>query len=292
MLAEPLLRRGLGSALGAAVAGAGWSSALAAVFGCCSSSTSASRSSRCGRVGARTRPGPPTPSWCSAPPSTTAGPRPLLAARLDHALEPVAARATRRRDRRHRRQAARRPLHRGAVRGRLPERAGACPTRPSCGRSRAATRGSRWPRGPVPPPDGLRLGDARVRPVSTLRAARASPTRWASTALHRRPPTPARCTGSPRSSHMVREAAAWPAHRSSAATGSPAGLSSACTRAAERTPLASIAALRGWCNRQHSRFWSCLFGVRVLSPEQRPASGRVVLSRLVARAASQHGPIV
>ena len=40
-------------------------------------------------------------------------------------------------------------------------------------------------------------------------------------------------------------------------------------RALARDSVSLIALLRGWCNRQHNRFWSCILGVRVLPPERK-----------------------
>ena len=115
------------------------------------------------------RPGRPTPSWCWAPPSTTGGPRPCWPARLDHALE-LWRRGPGPGDRGHRRQAARRPLHRGDRLGQLPHRAGRARRRPSSGRSTGATRGSRWRPPPASCTTAAWLGGAG-RPTRTTPCA-------------------------------------------------------------------------------------------------------------------------
>ena len=120
------------------------------------SSTSASRSCRSCGASHRDRCASPTPSSCSVRRSTTASRR-----RCSRPPRPRARALRRRRGpthRRHRRQAGRRPLHRG--RGRLPTTSAttACPTRRSCARSRATTRGSRWP------PSARFLRERRPRP--------------------------------------------------------------------------------------------------------------------------------
>ena len=77
-------------------------------------------------------------SSCSAPRSTTAGRSPVFRARLDHAADLYRDRH-RADDRRHRRQAARRPVHRSRRGRRLPARARASPTPRSCARRRAVS---------------------------------------------------------------------------------------------------------------------------------------------------------
>ena len=251
-----------------------------------------SRSPRCGGRRARTR--PPTAGQRHRGPGRGAVQRPaspVLQARLDHAADlydqgvaPMIVVTGGKQ--------AGRPLHRGPTPASTTCATGASPRTASRSRSTAptATRSSRPPRRVIIRQAGLDRGRAGVGPVPL--AARSPQI------AERGRPRPRTC----RPTTRRRPCARWPGRRPPsrwAGSSATAGCRPALTDLGFRRggsesvefarPLG--AHLRGWCNWQHSRFWSCLWGFESSPPSSvRRRSGGVTGSRHPAGAGPFHLP--